>query len=151
MVDDQDRIHVSLVMCKSRVTPSKPLIIPRLELTVVLVSAKVSDFLQRESTKVIDFLQRELDYSDVTPFYWTDSKVVLGYGSNNVRCFHVFAVNRVQQIRDLLSSPAQWRYVDTKVNPADLDSRGLHAEELINMAEWSPVPLGSIRRTTRCR
>ena len=124
LVDDQNRIHCTLVMAKSRVAPLKPITIPRLELTAALVSAKVSAF-----------LQKELEYNEMEIFYWTDSKVVLGYIGNDARRFHVFVSNRVQQIRDL-TLPSQWRYVDTKSNPADFASRGMSAENLISTTEW---------------
>ena len=124
LIDDQTRIYCTLVMAKSRVTQLKPITIPRLELTAALVSAKVSAF-----------LQKELEYEEMKIFYWTDSKVVLGYISNDARRFHVFVSNRVQQIRDL-TSPSQWRYVDTKSNPADYASRGMSAEDLISATEW---------------
>ena len=35
--------------------------------------------------------------------------------------FHVFVSNRVQQIRDVID-PSQWRYFDTRNNPADIAS-----------------------------
>ena len=41
----------------------------------------------------------------------------------------------MQQIRDL-SIPTQWRHIDTKVNPADYESRGLYADELVNKSNW---------------
>ena len=49
--------------------------------------------------------------------------------------FHTFVANRVQAIRDH-ASPEQWRYVDTKDNPADDASRGLGANELIRSERW---------------
>ncbi len=62
-------------------------------------------------------------------------RVVLGYIFNNARRFHTFVSNRVQQIRDL-TSVDQWRYIATKSNPADIASRGLNAQCLINKKEW---------------
>lgn len=41
----------------------------------------------------------------------------------------------MQAIRDH-ASPEQWRYVDTKDNPADDTSRGLGANELIRSERW---------------
>lgn len=79
LVDDQNRIHCTLVMAKSRVALLKPITIPRLELTAALVSAKVSAF-----------LQKELEYDEMKMFYWADSEVVLGYIGNDARRFHVF-------------------------------------------------------------
>ena len=37
----------------------------------------------------------------IIEFFWTDSRVVLGYISNEAKRFHVYVANRVQEIRDL--------------------------------------------------
>ena len=124
LVDHLGRIHCSLVLAKSRVAPLKLVTIPRLELTAALVTAKVGAL-----------LKRELEYEQVNEFFWSDSKVVLGYIFNSARRFHVFVANRIEQIRDL-TSLAQWRYVESKENPADYASRGLHAQDLIDKKEW---------------
>ena len=75
------------------------------------------------------FLQRELGLQDVEEIFWSDSQVVLRYINNDVRRFHVFVANRIQQIRNH-SEPEQWRYVISKDNPADSASRGLFPSEL---------------------
>ena len=124
LIDDSGRIHCSLMMAKSRVAPLKQITVPRLELTAALVNAKVGTS-----------LRRELDYDQIDEIYWTDSRVVLGYIFNNARRFHTFVSNRVQQIRDL-TSVDQWRYIATKLNPADAASRGLDAQRLLEKKEW---------------
>lgn len=72
LIDDRQQVHCSLVMNKSRVAPLKAITIPRLELTDVVVSVKVSHI-----------IQRELDLLTVTNFYLTDSKIDIGYISND--------------------------------------------------------------------
>ena len=75
--DEDGNVNVSLVMGKSRDTPLKITAIPRLELTAAVVSAKVGVM-----------LQEELNYANLKQFFWTDSKVVLGYINNNAKRFH---------------------------------------------------------------
>ena len=72
LVDEDGHIHCNLVIAKSRVTPLKFLSIPRLELTAAALSIKVSLILNKERTIS----------TSIRKFYWTDSKVVLGYVRN---------------------------------------------------------------------
>ena len=76
--DKNDNINVSLVMGKSRVAPSKITTIPRLQLNAAVVSAKVG-------VK----LQEEFNYTSLKQYFWTDSKVFLGYINNKAKRFHV--------------------------------------------------------------
>lgn len=124
-VDDRGQVACTLVMAKSKVTPSKPVTVPRLELMAAVTSAKVSHFLEQEMTTEIP----------LSHHYWTDSKVVLGYVHNESKRFQLFVANRIQQIRDY-SDPASWQYIDTRQNPADHASRGLTSTELIQCSNW---------------
>ena len=125
--DENNQVNVALVIGKSRVAPTKITTIPRLELTAALVSAKMG-------TKI----QEELCYPNLTEFFWTDSKVVLGYIKNEAKRFHTFVSNRVQEIK-IRTKIEQWRYIDTKSNPADHASRGRTDEELVK-SNWFSGP-----------
>ena len=98
--------------------------VPRLELTAAVLAAKVSVF-----------LENELDYTNIKHYYWTDSKVVLGYINSEERRFHMFVSNRVQQIREM-TGRHQWNYIDTKLNPGDFTSRGMTADDIKDSSEW---------------
>ncbi|KAL7831305.1 hypothetical protein SRHO_G00308080 [Serrasalmus rhombeus] len=104
-------------MAKARVSPMRVTMIPRLELTAAVVSVSVSSL-----------LREELGYSEEEEYFWTDSKVVLGYINNDAQCFHTFVANRVQKIHHS-TSPKQWFYVSTDENPADNASRGRTVDE----------------------
>ncbi|XP_066499342.1 uncharacterized protein [Hoplias malabaricus] len=123
----EDSVHCTLIMGKARVAPTKVVTIPRLELTAAVISAAVSSMLKEELELRID-----------EEHFWTDSRVVLGYVSNEARRFHVFVANRVQRIRET-TDPQQWHYVDTSENPADHASRGLRVSEMIN-SNWFQGP-----------
>ncbi|XP_037794178.1 uncharacterized protein LOC119589654 [Penaeus monodon] len=111
-------------MSKSRVTPMKPIAVTRLELTAAVVAVRISFM-----------LKKELRYQEIKEFFWTDSKVVLSYISNEAKRFHVFVANRVELIKDH-SSTEQWKFIESAQNPADPTSRGLYVKELIEHSLW---------------
>lgn len=139
LVNNEGQVHCSFVMGKARVTPLKHVTIPRLELTAALLSVKVSTM-----------LQQELEYESLTDVFYTDSQVVLGYIKNDARRFHVFVANRVQQIRQG-SNPDQWRYIETKENPADESSRGVSPQDLLNDSRWLNGPAFLWEQELPCR
>ncbi|XP_076849293.1 uncharacterized protein LOC143497287 [Brachyhypopomus gauderio] len=125
--------EVGFVMGKAKLAPVPELTIPRLELCAAVLAVEMSEVLKEE-------LKIEIDR---TTFY-TDSKVVLGYISNQTRRFHVYVNNRVQRIK-LSSSPDQWRYVPTQQNPADHGSRSVAAEKLASTT-WLDGPAFLLNR-----
>ena len=127
-IDYHGNSYVSLVMSKARVSPMKTFTVPRLELTAALVSVKVSNF-----------LKRELKIPITKEIFWVDSKVVLGYIFNEAKRFKIFVANRIQEIRKY-TLPSQWKYVNTKSNPADLCSRGVTVQELSKSKLWWSGP-----------
>lgn len=120
-------VHCTLVAAKGRVTPLRHVTVPRLELTVAVLSVKMARF-----------LQEELDYDNIEHFLGTDSQIVLAYLNNESKRFHVFVANRVQQILHF-SKACQWRHVSTKDNPVDDASCGLRVNELTS-SEWFQGP-----------
>ena len=81
------------------------------------------------AVQAVDRITKEIDMAISETVFYTDSKVVLGYIGNESRRFHIYVASRVQTIRKI-SSPDQWRYVESSNNPADLATRGLHPKEL---------------------
>ena len=127
LTNHEDRVHVSFVFGQSRVAPTKPTSIPRLELCgAVLCTQAVRKILA----------EIDMDVHGVT--FHTDSKVVLGCIRNETRRFYSYVTNRVQIIRNV-SSPDQWSFVDTNSNPADLATRGLDASKL-GGSQWLEGP-----------
>ena len=128
IVNDKGNIHCAFLMGKSRLSPLKTMTIPRLELTAATVSVRVGAMIARELDDTVD-----------SETYWTDSTTVMKYIRNEQKRFHVFVANRVQTIRDK-SSPEQWRYVESKLNPADDASRGLNGCDLVRQQRWIRGP-----------
>ena len=129
MVDEKDRVHCSLLLGKSRVVPKKFISIPRLELNAAVLSVKMACL-----------LKKELNLGEVAKWFWTDSKVVLGYIKNDVRRFKTFVANRIQKIREN-TEVREWQYIPTRENPADDASRGLNAERVDSGSRWFQGPL----------
>ena len=115
-------------MAKARVTPRKFVSIPRLELVEAVLTVKISAL-----------IKKELEMEELTEYFWTDSKVVLGYIANNSRAFKTFVANRVQAIKEY-SSANQWNYIPSEDNPADDASRGMAFKNFSNITRWFQGP-----------
>ena len=70
---------------------------------------------------------------------WTDSTTVLRYIDNDSTRFKTFVANRVLAIREN-TRPAQWKYVNMALNPADHASRGMKADSFIKCQSWIEGP-----------
>lgn len=125
---EDEKIHLAFVLGKARVAPLKNVTIPRMELTAAVLAVRVDRLLKAE-------LQLELENS----LFWTDSTTVLRYIKNETKRFHTFVANRVSAIREA-TSVSQWRYVDTKRNPADEASRGVKVDYLLTSSRWIHGP-----------
>ena len=125
--NEANETSTSLVYGQAKVAPVNPTSIPRLELCGAVLAVQAAQRVIKEI---------DIKISEVT--YYTDSKVVLGYISNESRRFHVYVANRVQLIRSL-STPEQWRYVESEQNPADLATRGVPPDKLME-STWLRGP-----------
>ena len=62
----------------------------------------------------------------------------LGYINNNTKNFKIFLANQIQHMHEG-SNISQWRYVPSKVNPADDVSHGLDANNT-SSSKWFKGP-----------
>ena len=105
------QVTVAFIASKCKVTPLKPVSVPRLELQGAVLACKLANSVKKEHR-----LQPNL------VFYWTDSTTVLHWIKNNCRSYKVFIANRLGEI-DELSRSDEWQYVPTSVNVADLATK----------------------------
>jgi len=120
--------HCSFVIGKSRLSPLKPVTIPRLELSAAVLSIRLDRMILEEIKVAVD-----------ESVYWTDSTCVLRYIENEEKRFQTFVANRVAAIREQ-SLLSKWRYVETKLNPADDASRGMTVEAITESNRWRRGP-----------
>ena len=114
---------------KSRVTPTKFVSIPRLELAAAAFSVKISFLLRKELTI----------HPIIKEYFSIDSKVVLAFLNSDGKKFKVYVANRVQLIRDH-SDPMQWNYIESNKNPADETSRGVLPSNAAKVKRWVNGP-----------
>ncbi|XP_047527076.1 uncharacterized protein LOC125064193 [Vanessa atalanta] len=127
-IDSNGNVVVRLLCSKSKVNPSKPITIPRLELLGALLAARlcksVLESLRCNITRIV---------------HWCDSSVVLGWLNTSPNKLKTFVANRVVEICET-TTPANWRHVPTNDNPADLISRGAKTNFLVESKLWWSGP-----------
>ena len=120
-------IQVSFVFGKAKLAPSHATTIPRLELCAATLGIEITEL-----------IIQELDIKPDAVAYYSDSRVVLGYITNETRHSYVYVSNRVECIRKS-SSPEQWYYVPSHRNLADLATRSVDAKNL-SSSMWHHGP-----------
>ena len=119
-----------LLLSKSRVAPcrNKTLTIPKLELTAILIGCRLAKHL----IELIRFTEVHL---------WTDSKVALAWIHTVKEIKDTYVSNRVWEIKSLICNfNAKLHFVPTKLNPADLITRGSSIEKLNTNDLWKHGP-----------
>lgn len=117
-------VQTAFVNAKARVTPLKPVSIPRLELQAALMGARLGKY-----------LKDNLNLTVTKIFYWTDSKTVLYWIRSEAQRFKVFVAQRLGEIHTLTNSQ-DWRYVSSKENVADEATKRLLNLDFSSESRW---------------
>ena len=116
-LSDYHSSRSSFIIGKARVSPLKQQTIPRLELQAAVYAIRMRRTICNETT-----------FNIVDVHHWSDSSSVLHWISNTHERHKIFVANRLSEFLDH-SQRSEWRYVPSKLNPADNATRGLPASE----------------------
>ena len=114
---------------KARLAPIKSVSIPRLELTAAVLAVRLNNV-----------AKCALEAESCHSYFWTDSMAVLHSTKNKAKRFPPFVANRLAIIEQSTET-AHWRYVPSDINPADIASRGVSADNTSKLQTWLEGPL----------
>ncbi|XP_062600610.1 uncharacterized protein LOC134262253 [Saccostrea cucullata] len=134
-LQDNDMCSTNFLLGKAKVAPVHGHTIPRLELCVAVLATEVAEFVRDQLSILLQDFR-----------FFSDSHIVLGYISNESHRFYVYVGNRVARIH-LFSHPSQWRFVQSKLNPADVATRPVNPSTLQD-SSWIREPHSSLSTPT---
>ena len=119
-----DKPVVFICISKARVAPVKTETLPKLELTACVLGCRMSKFVTHALAK-----------GDIATFFWTDSKICLGWINQGSQKGKAYVGNRVKEIIEC-AVVRFWQYCPTEKNPADLVTRGISVNTFLNTDVW---------------
>ncbi|XP_050297248.1 uncharacterized protein LOC126736761 [Anthonomus grandis grandis] len=126
----EDSVSCSLISSKSKVSPIKTKTIPRLELCAMLLLANLA-------SRIFDIFKEKISFESVN--LWSDSEIALAWCKKEPSTWSVFVSNRVAQIQNL-TSDFYWRHIKSSENAADILSRGIFTQEILDSGAWYSGP-----------
>jgi Pao retrotransposon peptidase. len=99
---DTGFIRTVFVMAKTRLAPTKPISIARLELNGALLGSRLA-------VTVEGILRTRIDQR----YFWTDSSAVRGWLSGKATFYKPFVSNRIGEVH-MLTKPEEWRHIPGK-------------------------------------
>ena len=117
--NEEGHINNCFLLANSKVAPKMANSIPRMELCAAV-----------EASLAARKISVELNFPIEDIKFYTDSKVLLGYLSNDEKQFKRYVTRRIETILNC-SSRHQWHYIPTSLNPADIGTKPHTPDELV--------------------
>ena len=113
-----DEHTTAFVSSRARVSPVKPVSIPRLELQGAVMGSRLANTVKQEH-----------DLPIKRTVFWSDSMTVLLWIRSDAHHYRPFVTHWIGEICEH-TDPDAWRWVPSKDNPADLATRGARVGDL---------------------
>ena len=117
-LQDEATLRLTYVIGKCRVAPITHMTIPKLELQAAFYGVRLRKQILSEHVSIDKI------------YHWTDSSTVLQWLQAAHKKQQVFVENRAAEILEN-SSMDQWRHVQRVENPADIGTRGMSVDGLL--------------------
>lgn len=108
-------------------------------LNAILLYYDSSYVAAQSGARLAHLLQEELTLPLYRTILWSDSTTVQAWIHSEKCRYKIFVANRITEILDF-SSPEDWRYVASSLNPADNITRGKRLLDLIAPTRWATGP-----------
>ena len=118
----------NFLLAKSKVAPINALSVPRLEMLAAVKGGEMSI----QVAKALNIEQSQI-------YFYSDSQDVLGWINNRTRVFGSFIRDKIGKIHEA-STPGQWNYIPSEINPADLLTHKMDIVDLTNSVVWKNGP-----------
>ncbi|XP_063636104.1 uncharacterized protein LOC134806710 [Cydia splendana] len=127
LVYPDGNVELTLIASKTRVSPLKPMSIPRLELQAALIASRIALVIKDSHRK-----------KPRRTYFWTDSMTVLQWLRSDTRAFKPFVAHCLGEILEN-SDVKDWHWVPTDLNVAD-DATRLRLIDLTGSHRWFSGP-----------
>ncbi|XP_071574141.1 uncharacterized protein [Temnothorax nylanderi] len=128
VISSDGKITICFIASKTKVAPLKKLTIPRLELAAAVLLVKL-----------VLHIIKVMELPNIPIFLRIDSEVALTWILGHPSKWKDFVQNRVSFIQKMLPQ-AVWQFISGKENPADLATRGLTPQQLLEFRTWWTGP-----------